>query len=95
MDGRGERKARINYRSNVARLEKSRERKKKEKGEEDQGCALSLSRNAVQRIVSGEEERERGERVELDARGKERGVFNSAPGHVFQIEDNGKLRDAK
>lgn len=74
----------------------NREReKKKEKGEEDRGCALSLSRNAVQRIVSGEEERERGERVELDARGKERGVFNSAPGHVFQIEDNGKLRDAK
>lgn len=56
MDGRGERKARINYRSNVARLEQSRERKKKEKGEEDQGCALSLSRNAVHRMVSGEEE---------------------------------------
>lgn len=74
----------------------NREReKKKEKGEEDRGCALSLSRNAVHRMVSGEEERERGERVELDARGKERGVFNSAPGHVFQIEDNGKLRDAK
>lgn len=35
----------------------NREReKKKEKGEEDRGCALSLSRNAVHRMVSGEEE---------------------------------------
>lgn len=72
----------------------NRERKKKRERRGRSGL-FSLSRNAVHRMVSGEEERERGERVELDARGKERGVFNSAPGHVFQIEDNGKLRDAK
>lgn len=72
----------------------NREREKKRERRGRSGLC-SLSRNAVHGMVSGEEERERGERVELDARGKERGVFNSAPGHVFQIEDNGKLRDAK
>lgn len=46
MDGRGERKARINYRSNVPRLEQSREREKR-KGKSGLYKG-SLSRNVVQ-----------------------------------------------
>lgn len=93
MDGRGERKACINYRSNVPRLEQSRER---EKGKGKSGLYKgSLSRNVVQSDRDSWVENAKEENAWNWTYREGRGVFNSVAGHVFQIEDNGKLRDAK